>query len=138
MTHPAKKFAEDCSKALRAAHAALALSNTQISVAVLGATGAVGGEFLDQLTESRKLLTDATDAGKRKAVSDLNIDFKLTAVSSSKAMRLSYDGIDPAGDVLADSQPANLNELTAFLEDDFNGNRIIIDCTASQEVRATP
>ena len=130
--------AEDCSKALRAAHAALALSNTQISVAVLGATGAVGGEFLDQLTESRKLLTDATDAGKRKAVSDLNIDFKLTAVSSSKAMRLSYDGIDPAGDVLADSQPANLNELTAFLEDDFNGNRIIIDYTASQEVRATP
>ena len=130
--------AEDCSKALRAAHAALALSNTQISIAVLGGTGAVGGEFLDQLTESRKLLTDATDAGKRKAVSDLNIDFKLTAVSSSKAMRLSYDGIDPAGDVLADSQPANLNELTAFLEDDFNGNRIIIDCTASQEVRATP
>jgi aspartokinase/homoserine dehydrogenase 1 len=100
----------------------------------LGATGAVGSEFLQQLTESQKLLTDATDAGKRKAVSDLNIDYKLTAVASSKSMRLSYDGIDPAGNVLADSQPADLNELTAFLVDDFNGNRIVIDCTSSQEV----
>jgi len=126
--------AEDCKRALRAAHAALALSNTQISVVVLGATGAVGREFLDQLTESRKLLTDATDAGKRKTISDLNIDFKLTAVSNSKSMRLSYDGIDPSGDVLADSQPADLNELTSFLADDFNGNRIVVDCTASQEV----
>ena len=34
--------AADCAKALRAAHAALALSNTQISIVVLGATGAVG------------------------------------------------------------------------------------------------
>jgi len=125
--------AADCAKALRAAHAALALSNTQISIVVLGATGAVGSEFLDQLTESKKLLTDATCAGKRKAVSDLNIDFKLTAVSSSKVMRLSYDGLDPSGDVLATSQPADLETLTEFVEDDFNGNRIVIDCTASQE-----
>jgi len=116
------------------AHAALALSSTQISVAVLGATGAVGSEFLEQLVESKKLLTNPSAAGKRKAVSELNIDFKVTAVSSSKAMRLSYDGIDPTGNALAESETANLKKLTEFLEDDYNGNRIVIDCTASQEV----
>ena len=47
-------------------------------MAVLGATGAVGSEFLDQLVESKKLLTDPSVAGKRKAVSELNIDFKVS------------------------------------------------------------
>ena len=46
-------------------------------MAVLGATGAVGSEFLEQLVESKKLLTDPSVAGKRKAVSELNIDFKV-------------------------------------------------------------
>lgn len=103
-------------------------------MAVLGATGAVGSEFLEQLVESKKLLTDPSVAGKRKAVSELNIDFKVTAVSSSKAMRLSYNGIDPTGNALAESETADLKKLTEFLEDDYNGNRIVIDCTASQEV----
>ena len=44
---------------------------------MLGATGAVGREFLEQLVESKKLISDPTVAGKRKAVSDLNIDFKV-------------------------------------------------------------
>ena len=54
-------------------------------------------------------------------------------------MRLTYNGIDPAAskdELLAsdDVVPADLDALTAFLEDDFNGNRIVIDCTASQDV----
>lgn len=126
--------AADCARALRAAHAALALSSTQISVAVLGATGAVGREFLEQLVESKKLISDPTVAGKRKAVSDLNIDFKVTAVSGSKEMRLDYNGIDPTGDALGEGEPADLTKLTEFVEDDYNGNRVVIDCTASQEV----
>ena len=195
---------------------------------MLGATGAVGREFLEQLVESKKLISDPTVAGKRKAVSDLNIDFKVgpnpgpdpspdpspnpepnsrpnpgsdrnpgpqpypcpcprpllptpyptpkrpltppltnhisnplrltavsssvhislylltspshlpyqvTALSGSKEMRLSYNGIDPTGDALGESEPADLKQLTEFLEDDYNGNRVVIDCTASQEVR---
>ena len=78
--------AADCAKALRAAHAALALSSTQISVAVLGATGAVGSEFLEQLVESRKLLTDPSAAGKRKALSELNIDFKVRRDAAAGAV----------------------------------------------------
>ena len=49
-------------------------------------------------------------------------------------MRLSYNGIDPVNALAEDTQEADLKELTAFLEDDYNGNRIVIDCTASQEV----
>ena len=72
--------AEDCSKALRAAHAALALSSTQISIAVLGATGDVGTEFLQQLVESQMAIADASEAGgKRQIVSELNVAFKVTA-----------------------------------------------------------
>ena len=36
-------------------------------MAVLDATGAVGSEFLEQLVESKKLLTEPFVAGKRKA-----------------------------------------------------------------------
>jgi len=126
---------EDCSKALRAAHAALALSNTQISVAVLGATGAVGSQFLEQMAESKMSVSNPSAAGKRKAVSDLNIDFKVTVLAGSSKMWTSYDGIDVEADLGgADAVATDLDDLTRFLEDDFNGNRIVIDCTASQEV----
>ena len=64
------------------------MTTTQISVAVLGATGAVGAEFLDQLVESKKLLTDPSVAGKRKAVSELNIDFKVSPNPSPTQPRL--------------------------------------------------
>ena len=46
-------------------------------------------------------------------------------------MRLSYNGIDPTGNALAENETADLKKLTEFLEDDYNGNRIVID---SQEV----
>ena len=141
----------------------------------------MGREFLEQLVESKKLISDPTVAGKRKAVSDLNIDFKVgpepspdpgpdpsphperlelrphlpsspyislnlpispshlarqvTAMSGSKDMRLDYNGIDPTAAALGEGEPADLKKLTEFLEDDYNGNRVVIDCTASQEVR---
>ena len=46
-------------------------------------------------------------------------------------LRLFYNGIDPTGNALAESETADLKKLTEFLEDDYNGNRIVID---SQEV----
>jgi len=127
---------EDRARALRAAHAALALSNTQISLAVLGATGAVGSEFLQQVGASEMAITASSAASERKAVSELNVDYKVTALATSRTMRLSYNGIDVAKGLrgTTDVEPTDLGALTAFLEDDFNGNRIIIDCTASQDV----
>ena len=72
----------DCTKALRAAHAALALSNTQLCVAVLGATGQVGTEFLKQIADSRRVIDDVKAAGKRKALDDLRIDFKVHTLAT--------------------------------------------------------
>merc|ERR1740138_1152763 len=73
---------DDCTKALRAAHAALALSNTQLSIAVLGATGMVGSEFLEQIIESKRVVDEPTAAGKRRALDDLKLDFKVTALAN--------------------------------------------------------
>ena len=42
---------------------------------------------------------------------------------------------DPDGWYHFEGEPADLKKLTEFLEDDYNGNRVAIDCTASQEVR---
>ena len=49
-------------------------------------------------------------------------------------MRLSYNSTDPIGNALAESETADLKKLTEFLEDDYNGNLIVIDCIASQEL----
>jgi len=131
---------DDCTRAVRAAHAALALSKTQLSVAVIGASGAIGSEFLNQLVESRSATTPDT-AGKRKTLADLQVDLKVTALARSGKMRLSYDGLDVSkghegllDDADADVAPTDLEALTRFLNEDFNGNRVVIDCTASQDV----
>jgi len=66
----------------------------------------------------------------------------VTALCREKEMVLGYDGLDlqadywdaPQDSSRFTSQPADLVELTRFLNDDFNGNRVIIDCSASQEV----
>lgn len=52
-------------------------------------------------------------------------------------MCLSYDGVPPAAaDELCcekgQGEPADLEKLTRFMEDDYNGNRVLIDCTSSQ------
>jgi len=132
---------EVCTKALRAAHAALALSRTSLSVAVIGASGQVGRVFLEQLLETQRLRTEPEMAGKRKVIDELRLDFKVTALARSGAMRLSYDGIDvsaPEGELYdrADElvYESDLERLTDFLEEDYNGNKVVIDCSASQAV----
>ena len=118
---------EDCTKALRAAHAALALSNTQLSVAVIGSTGMVGSALLQQMTTSERGVVIDNFADRRRVLDDLRLDFKVTAVVRSSIMRLSYDGLDVSqGDGLyaeGEVQSTNLDELTRFLNEDYNGNR---------------
>jgi len=130
----------DCTKALRAAHAALALSNTQLCVAVIGSTGLVGSELLKQLDASKRVFDDPLALSRRREVlDDLRLDYKVTAVARQDTMRLCYDGLDVhAGEKLYEAedkvQASDLDELTAFLNEDYNGNRVVIDCSASQEV----
>uniref|UniRef100_A0A7S0L1V1 ACT domain-containing protein n=1 Tax=Coccolithus braarudii TaxID=221442 RepID=A0A7S0L1V1_9EUKA len=125
---------EDCTKALRAAHAALALSNMQLSVAVIGCSGMVGAELLKQMLESKRIIGDSS--AKRKVLDDLRLDYKVTALVRSSGMRLSYDGIDVTsnGEAQGEIISNDLEVLAKFLSDDYNGNRVVIDCSASQEV----
>ena len=129
----------DCTKALRAAHAALALSNTQLTVAVIGATGLVGSALIEQMVESKRVSVQGDSAGKRKVMDDLKVDLKVAAVLKSDKMRLSHDGCDvDDGAGLEDGgdgvQPADLDALTKFMVESYNGNRVIVDCTSSQEI----
>jgi aspartokinase/homoserine dehydrogenase 1 len=135
----------DCTRALRAAHAALALSNTQLSVAIVGASGMVGTELLSQLASAGSVVGCP---GVEKSASALPVDMKVTALARSDTMILSYDGIDvskPQEDLWAGEaerprpdrarQAAlDLDELTNHLVDDYNGNLVVIDVTASQAV----
>ena len=131
---------QDCTKALRAAHAALALSSTQLSIAVIGATGMVGKELLGQLAASKRVIDNPKMAGRTKILDDLRLNFKVTAAARSDGMRLSYDGLDcsaGAGKLMSDADkvtPTDLDALTRFLNEDYNGNRVVIDCSASQDV----
>jgi len=130
---------KDCTKALRAAHASLALSNTQLSIAIVGATGAVGSEFVRQLADSKRVRTRQDIAGKAKVLDDLRLDLKVTAMARSDRMRLSYEGIDVSGeeDLFAESpqvEESDLEAMTKFLSEDYNGNRVVVDCSASQHV----
>merc|ERR1719359_2618654 len=77
------------------------------------------------------------------------MDFKVTALSRSNVMRLSYDGID-LNEATKDQKPdwpafseekhgdqvqkADLETLTEFLANDFNGNRVVVDCSDAQDV----
>lgn len=99
---------EECTKALRAAHAALALSDTQVSIVVLGSLAEAGesmaGELLKLLAGTGRLayrgsspsaLTGAT-AQLPTSLDGLAIDLKVTALASASASVLSNDGIDVA------------------------------------------
>ena len=58
-------------------------------------------------------------------------------------MFLSYDGIDVSsiekGKAVTDfNQPNDLEALAKFLSDDYNGNRVVVDCSASQAAPENP
>lgn len=165
---------EDSTKALRSAHAALALSNTQVSVVVIGAMGegpARGGtpgpanELLELLESTGHLVTNsdspsalggARNPPKKTALDGLSVDLKVVALASEAETIRSYDGIEVTRDGLwraaregalakndvydgvghVSSSAECLDTLTRHLVNDFNGNRVIVDCSESQQVAA--
>jgi aspartokinase/homoserine dehydrogenase 1 len=111
-------------------------------VAVIGCSGMVGAELLKQMLGSERVIGDPRSATKRKVLDDLRLDFKVTALVRSSGMFLSYNGIDVSSIEMKEAenempmQPNDLEALAKFLSDDYNGNRVVIDCSASQEVAA--
>lgn len=120
----------DATRALRSVHSAFTLSDTVVSVAVLGATGAVGGLFLEQLQEQANQM--ATKLGIRVKVQiaasagKMAYDEKLLGLDMATIkQKLGKDG---------DADPMDLDKLTQLITDDINPHRIVIDMTNSDTV----
>lgn len=117
--------AKDVSRALRAAHMAFTLSQTMVSVAILGGTGKLGLALIRQLT-----------AQKESLAKNLNFGVGVNTIASSTKMVMGKNGrcLMEYEDVekLLDSNDArelDMDAFTASLEADVNPNRVIIDCT---------
>ena len=117
--------AKDVSRALRAAHMVFTLSQTMVSVAVLGGTGKVGSALLRQLVAQRDSLAK-----------NLNFGVGVNAIASSSRMIMGKNGKCLMGyndvDQLLESDDAreiDMEAFTAYLEADVNPHRVVVDCT---------
>jgi aspartokinase/homoserine dehydrogenase 1 len=117
--------AKDVSRALRAAHMVFTLSQTMVSVAILGGTGKVGSALLRQLV-----------AQKDSLAKNLNFGVGVNAIMSSKKMIMGKNGKCLMGyndvDQLLESDDAreiDMEAFTASLEADVNPHRVVVDCT---------
>ena len=117
--------AKDVSRALRAAHMVFTLSQTMVSVAILGGTGKVGSALVRQLV-----------AQKESLAKNLNFGVGVNAIASSTRMimgkngkcLMGYTDVDQllGGD---DSRDLDMEAFTASLESDVNPHRVVVDCT---------
>lgn len=110
---------KDSTRALRAVHARFTLSDTTISVGVVG-PGLIGRALLTQLSAQR-------DELKRRG----HVDLRVRAIASSKHMVLA----DDARLADLDSGPAlDLDAFARHVRAEHLPHAVIIDCTASDAV----
>jgi aspartokinase/homoserine dehydrogenase 1 len=121
--------AKDVSRALRAAHMAFTLSQTMVSVAILGGTGKLGSALIRQLTSQKESLAK-----------NLNFGVGVNTIASSTKMIMGKNGkclteYDDVEQLLEsnDAQELDIDVFTASLESDVNPNRVVIDCTNMDE-----
>jgi len=117
--------AADTTRALRAAHSGLYLSDQTLSVGIVG-VGNVGSELMRQL---------AAQSARLKRHFD--IDLRVRALSTSTHMLLSERPIDLEAadrDAIVQGEPLNLERLVAHVHADYLPHAAIIDCTASDAV----
>jgi aspartokinase/homoserine dehydrogenase 1 len=120
----------DTTRALRAAHMAFTLSETAVSVAVLGGTGDVGSSFVRQLQGQKAMLAK-----------NLDVEMRVNIAANSQKMLFGKDfrglDLDCLSEKLSknsDAADLDLDLLTAELEKDVNPHRVIVDCTNSMAV----
>jgi len=115
---------EDLQKGLRAAHASFHLSSLTLNLALVG-PGLIGATFLQQIDQQRAEL-------KKR----FNINLVLKCVANSKSMFLG-DAIfqsDPVKLLKSNGVPVDFSKMLAHLEQDGAPHKIILDCTASDEI----
>ncbi|HTP39914.1 MAG TPA: bifunctional aspartate kinase/homoserine dehydrogenase I [Steroidobacteraceae bacterium] len=112
-------------RALQAVHASFYLSPHTLSIGVIG-PGTVGRVLLDQLAGERERLAR-----------EFNIDLRVRAIMTSKAMKLSDAGIDLAHwrEELAE-QPvaADLDKFVSHVNVNHLPHAVIIDCSSNEGV----
>jgi aspartokinase/homoserine dehydrogenase 1 len=117
--------AADATRALRAVHAGFYLSAQTISVALVG-PGNVGSAFVRQLDAARERL-------KREA----NLDLRLRALASSRAMWLGEAALAPlqalAGFHSA-PQPLDWERFADHAQAEHVPHAVVLDCSASGDV----
>jgi aspartokinase/homoserine dehydrogenase 1 len=134
----------DASRALRAVHMAFTLSTTTASVAILGATGAIGSCLIQQMESQRERLKDNLDLCVTLAATST----KMVVAQDSRGLcsdDLCYDYLsallckDKAADhsflegEASDTETFDLEQVTKLMgDDDVNPLRVIIDCTNSE------
>ena len=120
---------EDATRALRSVHQAFTLSDTVMSVAILGATGAVGKHFIKQVQEQAD-----------KILKSIGVDIKVQIVASSSKMvsdeKLMGLDVSKLDEMLAapDAPDMDLDAFTQLLSSDINPHRVVIDMTNSDSV----
>jgi len=120
--------AADATRALRSVHQAFTLSDTVVSVAVLGATGAVGTSFLRQLRHQANT-----------ALTTLGVQIKVTVAASSTKMVsdenfLGLDMENLSAQLESSAQESNLDKITEAIVSDINPHRVVVDLTNSDRV----
>ncbi|HEV8216461.1 MAG TPA: aspartate kinase, partial [Gemmatimonadaceae bacterium] len=117
--------AADTTRALRAAHAGLYLSDQTLSVGIVG-IGNVGSELMRQLAAQSARLKESFD-----------IDLRVRALATSTRMLLSDRPIDltvAERETVGRGEPLDLERLVAHVHADYLPHAAIVDCTASDEV----
>ena len=118
--------AADTTRALRAAHSGLYLSNQTLSVGIIG-LGNVGATLTRQLAAQSARLKQTFD-----------IDLRVRALASSTRMVLSDRPIDLSATdrrtIDTRGESLDLERLIAHVQTDHLPHAVIVDCTASDDV----
>jgi len=115
---------KDINKALQAAHGRFYLSKTAISVGLVG-PGLVGKTLLRQMKEQLETLQE-----------EFQVELRTVAITGGRKMLLSDETIDldTWEEEYANGGAANMEEFTQHVLNSEAPNRIIVDCSASDEV----
>ena len=115
----------DTQRALRAAHAGFYLSDQTISIGIVGA-GNVGATLIRQLAHEMRRLKENFD-----------VDLRVRAIATSRAMLLSDQPIDLEhwrDELKAGGEPVDLARLAMHVHTEHLPHAVLIDCTASDDV----
>ncbi len=117
--------APSATRALRAAHGGFYLSQTTLSLGVIG-VGNVGAELLDQIAQAGDRLRE-----------QFNLDLRVRAVANSSRMHLAARSMDLERwreQLAGASEPLDLERLGAHVNPDHLPHAAILDCTASEKI----